>query len=370
MSLMLLIKSYLMERYNQSRIERHLRELSRAGKKRARAEIFSKPLLYAAIAITGLILAYLAGRVVLGGQLSLAGFAAIGLTLAFAVFGLNRSVQASVRIRRGIAAATQIDEFLERRADAAQPIDAEFLKPMTKSLDFVEVSYREPGTGRMILDGVSFSVAPGMRAAIICSQDAEADILPLLMTRFVETTGGEIRIDGKNTRWVTFESLRTQIALVRQDTLLFSDTVTNNIGCGEAGFTLPQIIEAAKKAHAHQFIQALPYGYETPLGDGGVSLRPGEQFRIALARAILRDPSILVIEEPLEPYDADSTALIADTLTRIQPQRTILILARRGSTIRASDRYVLLRAGKIAGSGSPDQLRGASEVHQALSARN
>ena len=118
---------------------------------------------------------------------------------------------------------------------------------------------------------------------------------------------------------MTHESLRAQVALVMQDDLMFTDTVANNIGCGDPEYTLPQIIEAAKLAHAHQFIERLPYGYETLIGDGGALLRPGERFRIALARALLRDPSLLVIEEPVGPIDEDTLALLDDTLARVRP---------------------------------------------------
>ena len=113
---------------------------------------------------------------------------------------------------------------------------------------------------------------------------------------------------------MTLDSLRAQIGLVLQNNLVFNDTVANNIGCGDPSYTLPQIIEAAKLAHAHQFIQRLPHGYETPIGELGHSLRPGEQFRIALARAILRDPALFIIEEPSEQLDEDTKDLLDDTL--------------------------------------------------------
>ncbi len=369
LGLMKLIKAYLMERFNQTRVERHLRDLRKTAKRQLRADIVSRPILYTVGTITGLTMAFVAGRVALSGGISLAGLATLGLLLGSLAMAVNRWIFASVQVSRAHEAAEIVQEFLDRRADAAQPIDAEFLKPLTKKLELVELSYLEPGTGRMILDSISLSAVPGTRTAIYCSQPIEAHTLAHLLTRFVEPTGGEIRFDGKNTRWVTFESLRTQIALVLQDSLTFSDTVANNIGCGEASFTLPQIIEAAKKAHAHQFVQRLPYGYETMLGDSGHSLRPGERFRLALARALLRDPSIYVLEEPAEPYDSDSVALISDTLSRIQPNRAILILARRNSTAKTSDRVVVISHGKISANGQHDQVHVGSEVHKALTTR-
>ena len=184
------------------------------------------------------------------------------------------------------------------------------------------------------------------------------------MTRFADPTSGEVRIDGKNTRWVTYESIRTQVALVLEDALTFSDTVANNIGCGDPALTLPQVIHAAKLAHAHQFIQRLPYGYETRVGTGGMSLSPGERFRIALARAILRDPSLLIIEEPYSPLDADSQVLIDDTISRARVGRTVVFLARRPSTVRSADAVVVVRHGKVSASGSHDELMTASEQYR------
>jgi ATP-binding cassette, subfamily B, bacterial len=155
--------------------------------------------------------------------------------------------------------------------------------------------------------------------------------------------------------------------MVLADHTTFTDTVANNIGCGDS-FTRPQIVEAAKVAHAHGFVQQLPSGYETVVGGSGYSLRPGERFRIALARAVLRDPAVLVLEEPTEPYDPDSAALIDDAIARLQPGRTIIILARRSSTVKKADAVVVIQDGKVAG-GEADTAASASQTHKALAGR-
>jgi ATP-binding cassette, subfamily B, bacterial len=143
-----------------------------------------------------------------------------------------------------------------------------------------------------------------------------------------------------------------------QNSLVFNDTVANNIGCGDPSFTLPQIIEAAKLAHAHQFIQRLPYGYETPIGELGHSLRPGEQFRIALARAILRDPS--------EHLDDDTKDLVDDTLDRVLPGKTVIYLPHRMSTLRECDKIYLLHNGRIVAAGEHRELVADSELYRHL----
>jgi ATP-binding cassette subfamily B protein len=366
MALTLLVKSYLMERYSKNRFERHLADLSRAERRRARGETFSRPTLVAVVTLAGSAMLYLAGRVVLAGEMSLAGLAVKAAAIAALFYALNRWIAAQVRVARARGAAADVFEFLDRRGETGQPIDAEFLQPMARKLELVGVSLREPGTGRMVLEDITLTVPAGTRAAVVFTDPTEAHALAHLITRFQDPTAGEVRIDGKNTRWVTFESLRAQVALVTADALTFADTVANNIGCGDPGFTLPQIIEAAKVAHAHQFVQKLPYGYETMIGDGGVSLRAGERFRIALARAVLRDPSLIVIEEPAEPLDPDSAVLIDDAIARIRQGRTLLFLARRPSTVKTADEVFVLHNGRLKAGGSHDELIHASELYRLL----
>ena len=361
-----LVKGYLMDRFSQTRVERHLADLGRSAWRKQRGDAASRSALLAVGGLAGMVMLYVAGRVVLGGDLTVAGLAVLAAALGTLVFALNRWLTARARITRARGAAAAVVEFLDRRGEAGQSIDAEFLQPLGKRLDVVEVSLREPGSGRMVLEHVSLSVPAGSRAALVYADADEAHALAYLIARFQDPTGGEIKVDGKNIRWVTYESLRTQVCLILEHSLTFTDTAANNIGCGDPGYSLPQIIEAAKAAHAHQFIQSLPYGYETKIGAGGASLRVGERFRIALARAVLRDPSLVVIEEPAEPMDHDSLALIDDALARFQPGRTFLFLARRPATVKAADRVFVLQNGRLAASGSHDELVETSELYRLL----
>jgi len=363
---MTLSKAYLMERFSQTRFERQLADLGRSVARRQRGETFSRPTLVTVVTLAAVLTAYYAGRVALAGDLTLAGLALKLGTLTVLVYAVTRWTAARARVVSAGHAAAEVFEFLDRRADVAQAVDAEFLQPLVKKLDLHDVSLREPGTGRMVLEKVSLSLPAGSTAALVADDRGEALAVAHLLTRFADPTGGEVRIDGKNTRWVTPESIRTQVALVLEHALTFTDTVANNIGCGDAGFTLPRVIEAAKLAHAHQFVQRLPYGYETPIGGPGHALTAGERFRIALARAILRDPSVLVIEEPAEALDADSLVLIDDTLARVRPGRTVLFLARRAATVMAADQVFVLRGGKLAASGTHADLMRDSDLYRAL----
>ena len=182
----------------------------------------------------------------------------------------------------------------------------------------------------------------------------------------LDPNAGEIRIDDHNLRWVTLDSLRAQVSLVLQHNLVFHDTVANNIGLGDQAYTLPQIIEAAKVAHAHHFIQKLPQGYETPIGELGHPLSISEQFRIALARAVLRDPALLIIEEPDATLDEDTKALLDDSWARVLPGRTTIFLPHRISTIRSCDTLFLLHKGRVVASGVHKELLAQDPLYRHL----
>jgi ATP-binding cassette subfamily B protein len=269
-------------------------------------------------------------------------------------------------LRHGREAAAAIFEFLDRRGDVATFPDADFLPGVNRGLEFADVSIRDPESGQMILNKVSLKVKAGQRVGIVGSDPEQQLALVSLIPRFIDPTEGEVKVDGRNLKWVTPDSLRAQIGLVLQNSLVFNDTVANNIGCGDPSYTLPQIIEAAKLAHAHQFIQRLPYGYETQIGELGHSLRPGEQFRIALARAILRDPSLYIIEEPAEHLDDDTKDLVDDTLARVLPGKTVIYLPHRMSTLRECDRIYLLHDGRIIAAGEHRELMNDNELYRHL----
>jgi ATP-binding cassette subfamily B protein len=366
LGLVRLVKCFQMERFNQNRVERQLAEFSRSGWRKFRGEAMAGPLLGSVALLAGVSLFYLATRSVLAGEFTVAGLAVMAAALISLGTPIAGWVDSRLKARRGREAAEAILEFLDRRGEAAEAADAEYLPVLTNRLEFRHVSLKEPGTEHVLLDSISFAVPAGSRVAIVGSDHVQKRSLVYLIPRFLDPTNGEIRIEDKNIRWVTHESLRAQVCVVMQDDLMFTDTVANNIGCGDPQYNLPLIIEAAKLAHAHQFIEKLPYGYETVVGEHGRTLKPGERFRVALARALLRDPSILVIEEPNGPVDEDTLALLDDTLERAAHGRTIIFLANRLSTLRHMDRVFLLRNGRLEASGSHRDLWQNNEHYRRL----
>ncbi len=366
MSLFRLVKCFQMERFNQNRVERQLAESARANWRRLRGGEMAGPLLNSVVVLTGVALLYLAARGVLAGGFSVAGLAVLTVALVSLAIPIAGLFDRALKVRRGREAADAVFEFLERRGEAAEAADAEFLPGLTTRMEFRHVTLNDPATGETILKDVTFAVPAGASVAIVGQNAAEKHALVSMIPRFLDPTSGEIRIEDKNIRWVTHESLRTQVALVMQDDLTFTDTAANNIGVGDSSHNLPQIIEAAKLAHAHQFIEKLPFGYETLIGNGGHSLTPGERFRIALARALLRDPSILIIEEPTGPVDEDTLALLDDTLVRVSAGRTVLFLAQRLSTLRNVDRVFLLKDGLLEADGAHDDLWKSNDSYRRL----
>jgi ATP-binding cassette subfamily B protein len=364
--LMRLVKCYLMEQFNQARVERQLSRYARAQLVRHRGEAVYSPLLILLGVLCVLILLYVGALNVMYGRLSVAGAVVLAVALVCLYWPVERSLAMRRYLKRGRDAAVEIFHFLERRGEVGQVVGAEFLPPLAREIELDKVSLRESGSGRMLLEDVSITIPAGKRIGLIGADNLEKQALVYLIPRLLDPTAGEIRIDQHNLRWVTLDSLRAQVGLVMMHNLVFHDTVANNIGCGDAAYTLPQIIEASKIAHAHHFIGKLPQGYETPIGELGHSLSISEQFRIALARAILRDPALLIIEEPEGDLDEQTKDLLDDTLARIIPGRTAIFLPHRISTIRSCDRLYLFSRGRVVATGQHKDLLSGNPLYRHL----
>lgn len=361
-----LVKVCLMEGYNQARVEKRLHAYTAARLARYRGSAIYRPMFALFGLLAALVLLLAAGYVVVEGHLGVVSVAVLAASLVCLYWPLRALLETRRTLRRGRDAADALFAFLDRHGGVGQAIEADFLPPLSKAIEFDKVTLQEPGGERKLLRSVSLRIDAGQRVALVGPDPVEKQAFVALIPRFIDPTGGEVRIDGKNLRWVTLDSLRTQIGLVVQNNLVFSDTVANNIGCGDPAYNLQRIIEAAKTAHAHQFIQKLPQGYETVIGLAGHELNEGEMFRIALARALLREPALYIIEEPPVALDDDTKALIDDTMQRVLPGRTALFLPHRLSTIRNCDQVLLLHQGRIVASGEHRELLATNELYKHL----
>jgi ATP-binding cassette, subfamily B, bacterial MsbA len=224
-----------------------------------------------------------------------------------------------------------------------------------KSIEFKDVSFSyEPEIP--VLQDISFTIRAGDMIALVGSTGAGKSTLLDLIPRFYDVTGGSIRVDGIDIREVTLGSLRRQISTVSQEVLLFHNTIADNIRYGHPEKGMEHVIEAAKAAHAHDFIMAQPHGYDSVVGDRGTLLSGGQRQRIAIARAILADPSILILDEAASALDAESETLVQEAIERLRGGRTILVAAHRLSTIRKADRIYVLEHGRIVESGTRESL--------------
>jgi ABC-type multidrug transport system fused ATPase/permease subunit len=361
-----LVKGYLMDLFNQSRVERQLSEYSRAQMARFRGELAYRTLVVFLGTIAGAGLLYFAGLQILTERLEVCGLIVLVTAIGSIYYPLDRWLAQRRLMQQAAESAAFIFEFLDRRGEVGQVVGAEFLKGMTQQIEFDHVTLRDPTNGGKILDDVTLTIPARKKVAFVGLDSVERQAIASLLTRFVDPTIGEIRFDGKNIRWVTLDSLRMQTALVMRDQYVYNDTVMNNIGCGEPSFSLPQIVEAAKLVHAHHFIQKLPYGYETRVGDLGHPLDAGQMFRVALARAILRDPAVLIIEEPAETLDDRTKKLLDDAYARILSDRTVIFFPRRLSTLKSSDRVFVIRGGTLLAEGEHRELLRDDESYRHL----
>ncbi len=263
----------------------------------------------------------------------------------------------NANLQQAIAAAGRIFEMLDTHSEVLERPGAAPMAPLSRGVTFQHVTFTyEDRDHRRILRDVSFEVPVGQVVAIVGLSGAGKTTLVNLIPRFYDVTGGAILVDGVDIRDVTIASLRAQIGMVTQDTVLFDDTVAANIAYGSPGASREQIEAAARAAHAHEFVVMLPDGYETRIGERGQRLSGGQRQRLAIARALLKDPPILVLDEATSSLDAESEHLVQDALLRLMENRTSFVIAHRLSTVRRADAIIVLERGAVREVGRHDEL--------------
>src|ERR1700758_960822 len=354
-----IVKAFGMESWEVARFRSAAARLLRANLRSVAAAAVSSPLMdtFGAIAIALLLL--LGRERIVHHELDLSAFVTfVAAVLSmynparkFAIF--NNSFQ------QALGAAAQLFKFMDTQDVVGEKPGAKALPRFAKSIRFENVSFSYQSDGddsREILHGINLEVHRGEILAVVGSSGAGKSTLVHLLPRFFDVTGGRILVSKHDVPAVTISSLRSQVGIVTQETVLFNDTVRNNIAYGQPHVPLKEVEAAARAALAHDFILALPSGYDTVIGERGVRLSGGERQRLAIARALLKNAPILILDEATSALDSESEALVQSALHNLMSGRTVFVIAHRLSTVRRADRIVVIENGTIADTGAHEEL--------------
>jgi subfamily B ATP-binding cassette protein MsbA len=307
------------------------------------------------IAIAGAL--WYGSREIAQGRLTAGEFMSFVATL-FLMYGpIKKLSRVNANLQQAVAASERIFELLDTHTEVTEKPGATPLAPFAGSIEFRDVTFGyEDGHGRHTLRGVSFTVRAGQMIAIVGRSGAGKTTLVNLLPRFFDVTRGEILIDGRDIRDVTLVSLRAQIGMVTQETVLFDDTIAANISYGTPGASPEAIEGAARAANAHDFIVAQPAGYQTTIGERGQRLSGGQRQRLAIARALLKNSPMLILDEATSALDSESERLVQDALATLLLNRTSFVIAHRLSTVQRADAIIVLERGRIVEVGKHDEL--------------
>ncbi len=351
----LLVKAYGRERYEQQRFDEASALTLQEGIQSERI---------AAAALRALELIKAVGvwlTVLVGALLVLRGELTPGGVLVFTAYlnemykPLRNLAKLSTRYSRARVSVQRISEIFETEPESLRDTADIETPPLRGQIVFRQVSF-DYGNGKKVLDGVSFTITPGQRVALVGPSGSGKSTIASLLLRFYDAKAGVIEIDGLDVRRYRRESLRREIGIVLQDAILFGASIRENIAYGKPDASLAEIQEAAHQAYAHEFIAALPDAYDTIIGERGALLSGGQRQRICLARAILKRPSVLILDEPTSAVDAESEALIHTALERLQRGKTTLLIAHHLTALESFDLILVLKHGRVIEQGTEAEL--------------
>ena len=351
------VKAFNMESFEIDKFKRQTQHYFQTLLRLTHMHNLASPITEILGSVVGLAILWYGGRQVLeGGLLAPEDF----LTFFLALFSMMKPVkelgQVHNRIQEGIAAADRVFSVLDTPPEITDAPDAERLPDLRREIRFDRVTFRYDRASEPALEEIDLAVRSGETVALVGPSGGGKSTLVDLVARFYDPTGGRIAIDGRDLRSVTVASLREKMGIVTQDVILFNDTVRNNIAYGVEDMSPDRIRSAAAAANADGFIDELPDGYETMLGERGVRLSGGQRQRIAIARAILKDPQVLIFDEATSSLDTESELLVQEAIDRLMKGRTALVIAHRLSTVQKADRVVVVDRGRIVQAGDHGSL--------------
>jgi subfamily B ATP-binding cassette protein MsbA len=352
-----IVKAFGAEQHEEMRFRKASQRLYRTNLRVTRALAILPPLmeLLGGVAVVGLI--WYGSTQIKQGSLTPGDFGSF-VAAAFMMYApIKKLSRVNATIQQAMAASERIFEILDTHSEVLERPGAQPLPKLRRSIEFRNVTFcYEDRPGKNILRDVSFEVTAGQVVAIVGLSGAGKTTLVNLVPRFYDVTSGAILIDGKDLREVTLASLRAQVGIVTQDTVLFDESVASNIAYGSPGATIAEIQAAALAAHAHEFVVTLPNGYDTAIGERGQRLSGGQRQRLAIARALLKNSPILILDEATSSLDAESELLVQDALQNLMRNRTSFVIAHRLSTVRRADRIIVLERGRVVETGRHEEL--------------
>lgn len=363
---MSIIKSFTLENHEQKIFDDTNGEFKKAALDHTRRNAKSFAVVNTITDVAPLLVIGYAGYQVIHDHLT------VGTMVAFIAYidrlygPLRRLVSSSTSLTQSIASMDRMFELMDEKYDVQNKKGATELATSRGKLQFDNVSFKYEADGKTILNNINFTINPGETVAFVGMSGGGKSTIVSLIPRFYDATEGAVKIDDVNVKDATLRSLRSQIGIVLQDNILFSDSVKQNILMGKPDATDEEVIAAAMAANAHEFIMGLPEGYNTKVGERGVKLSGGQKQRVAIARVFLKNPPILVLDEATSALDLESEALIQDSLERLAHDRTTIVIAHRLSTITHADTIFVIDHGELVEQGNHEVLMSKKGVYNNL----
>ncbi len=360
-----IVKGYNMEDYERNRVRREITKLRKFLNRMVGLDAATGPVTEFVMIVGVVIFVLFSGQRVISGKLAAGDLTQLFVALGMMLDPVRKLTTVNNLIQTSVASAERVFEFIDMESDIVEAPDPVELPPFRDGLRFEQVHFSYSGREE-VLKGIDFEVKRGELVALVGPSGAGKSTIVKLVPRFYDVNGGAIFIDGVDIRQASFKSLRNLTGIVTQNTILFAESIRDNIAYGQAGYDEARVRAAADAAHATEFIEKLPEGFNTVIGESGCNLSGGQRQRLAIARAIIKDPAILILDEATSSLDSESERLIQQALDEFVTGRTAIVIAHRLSTVRRADRILVIDDGRVVQQGTHEELLAKGGLYKRL----